>query len=169
MRIEHVTGDVFAHAATLPVPAVAHGVNCEGVMGKGVAKTVREYWPELYQTYRQACQSGLVAPGSFLAYRTPRGGWVYNLATQDKPGPHARIEWIIEAVEAMSRHAVSVGVSKIAIVRIGAGIGGLDWASVEAALRAATGAVTLVVVTPADVPSGASALPAPRQNAPAGR
>lgn len=143
MRIVELQADVFVHAAGMNPPVVAHGVNTQGVMGKGVAANVRAYWPELYTQYAQACQNGLLAPGGFLAYPTRTGGWVYNLASQDKPGKHARIEWIIEAVEAMARHAASLGIKRIAMVRIGSGIGGLAWEDVKAALLEAEGDITL--------------------------
>ena len=33
---------------------ICHQVNCQGVMGSGVAKAIREKWPEVYESYR-AC------------------------------------------------------------------------------------------------------------------
>lgn len=31
---------------------IIHGVNCQGVMGRGVALAIRERWPVVYQQYR---------------------------------------------------------------------------------------------------------------------
>lgn len=31
---------------------ICHQVNCQGVMGSGVAKAVRDKWPEVYRAYR---------------------------------------------------------------------------------------------------------------------
>lgn len=36
---------------------ICHQVNCQGVMGSGVAKQIRERWPEVYWCYRDACEN----------------------------------------------------------------------------------------------------------------
>ena len=33
---------------------IAHQVNCKGVMGSGVAKQIRDRWPEVYAMYKEA-------------------------------------------------------------------------------------------------------------------
>lgn len=42
-----IKGDLLA--ATEDV--ICHQVNCQGVMGSGVAKAIREKWPEVYKAY----------------------------------------------------------------------------------------------------------------------
>lgn len=32
---------------------ICHQVNCQGVMGSGIAKQIRERWPEVYEKYRK--------------------------------------------------------------------------------------------------------------------
>lgn len=34
---------------------ICHQVNCQGVMGSGVAKAVKEKWPEVYEAYTLYC------------------------------------------------------------------------------------------------------------------
>lgn len=46
-----VNGDVF----TTQFDAIAHQVNCQGVMNSGVAKTVRERYPEVFDAYKKLC------------------------------------------------------------------------------------------------------------------
>lgn len=46
MKIEYVKGDLLES----PFP-IAHGVNCQGVMGSGVAKQIRNKYPKAYQDY----------------------------------------------------------------------------------------------------------------------
>ena len=36
-------------------PIFCHSVNCLGVMGSGVAKSVREIFPDVYEQYREIC------------------------------------------------------------------------------------------------------------------
>ena len=34
---------------------ICHQVNCQGVMGSGVAKAIREKWPDVYRLYKIRC------------------------------------------------------------------------------------------------------------------
>lgn len=47
MEIKYFNGDVFNSNAQL----ILHGVNCLGVMGSGIAKTVKERFPNVYEEY----------------------------------------------------------------------------------------------------------------------
>jgi O-acetyl-ADP-ribose deacetylase (regulator of RNase III) len=146
MNITETQGDVFKVAATLNPPAVAHGVNTRGVMGAGVAKTVHAYWPELYKEYRALCLGGKLIAGGMYPYQTSNGGWVYNLASQDNLGRNARLSWVEESAIAMTKHAELQGITRIASVRIGCGIGGLSWKQVREVLAKVDSSVELVVV-----------------------
>lgn len=41
--IKHIKGDIFQSSADV----ILHQVNCQGVMGSGVAKQVREKYPDV--------------------------------------------------------------------------------------------------------------------------
>ena len=41
---------------------ICHQVNCQGVMGSGIARQIRERWPEVYKDYYDHC-NGWYAPG----------------------------------------------------------------------------------------------------------
>ena len=49
MPIVSVTGDLFDNSHG--VRAFAHGCNCQGSMGAGVAKTFRVRYPEMYEEF----------------------------------------------------------------------------------------------------------------------
>ena len=49
--MKHVKGDIFESGAD----AILHQVNCQGVMGSGIAKQVREKYPTVFEYYRQKC------------------------------------------------------------------------------------------------------------------
>lgn len=34
---------------------IAHQVNCQGVMGSGVAKQIKEKWPKVFEEYKEYC------------------------------------------------------------------------------------------------------------------
>lgn len=41
---------------------IAHQVNCQGVMGSGVAKQIKEKWPEVFESYKQSCEDSRIYP-----------------------------------------------------------------------------------------------------------
>ena len=50
--INHVKGDIFKGDADI----IIHQVNCQGVMGSGVAKQVKDLYPKVYVHYREYCK-----------------------------------------------------------------------------------------------------------------
>lgn len=53
--------------------------------------------------------------------------WIFNLMTQPRPGPSAKVKYIVSALEKALWRAEESNLSAIAMPRIGAGLGGLDW------------------------------------------
>lgn len=49
--VKHVKGDIFQSGADV----ILHQVNCQGVMGSGIAKQVREKYPNVYKEYKDLC------------------------------------------------------------------------------------------------------------------
>ena len=49
MKISYLFGDLIR----APEPIIAHGCNCMGVMGAGVALQIKKHFPEAYKSYRQ--------------------------------------------------------------------------------------------------------------------
>ena len=142
MLIHEYRGDMFEHIK--PGKAYAHGVNCRGVMGAGVAKEVRKRFPKNYLIYRSLCEQEGLTLGDFT-FTIEHGVMIYNLATQYNPGPHADPAAIHESVESMMYHASTVGVKAINTVRLGCGIGGLDWTDVRPVLESIDSTVKLNV------------------------
>lgn len=124
-------GDVFTTEATF----IAHGCNVDGVMGAGVAATVRSRYPSIYEAYKYVCDTGRFKVGDCYALMASDGKVILNLATQDRPGPHARYEWVAEALMEAASEAEGMMPEQdsilIAMPEIGCGIGGLDWEQVQ--------------------------------------
>jgi O-acetyl-ADP-ribose deacetylase (regulator of RNase III) len=53
MHIKIIEGDLLE----APERIICHQVNCQGVMGSGLAKQIKEKWPELYRSYKRLCDS----------------------------------------------------------------------------------------------------------------
>lgn len=132
MPIQYLSGDLFANH--VGAQTFAHGCNCAGSMGAGIAKGFRQRYPEMYAEYRQRCkaQPRQFNLGDAWLWKAEELPWVFNLGTQEKYW-HARASY--EAIEAallsMKRQADEANVVSIAMPRIGAGYGGLSWKKVR--------------------------------------
>ena len=115
-------GDIFT---LTDVTSFAHGCNCAGAMGKGIALQFRNKYPEMYLEYKELCKNGEYIPGDVFDYDYGIGH-IYNLATQLTWRTKAKLEYIEKSV------------TKIALPAIGAGLGGLEWNDVKDVLEKAS-------------------------------
>lgn len=53
MAVKIIDGDLFSTSARY----ICHQVNCQGRMGNGVAKQVRELFPDVYKHYKLLCDA----------------------------------------------------------------------------------------------------------------
>ena len=127
-------GDIFEIEG---VTSYAHGCNCMGSMGKGIAVQFRQRFPEMYINYNLMCKSGRFKPGDVYDYNYGNGH-VYNMATQYhycKPGQLAKLEYIQETLRKTLELACDAHIESIAMPKIGAGLGGLNWKDVKAVIE----------------------------------
>jgi O-acetyl-ADP-ribose deacetylase (regulator of RNase III) len=119
----HKTGNIF----TSEQIAIGHGVNCKGVMGSGIAATVRNLFPEVYEVYKQYCQRVGLHGGQMLALPTRDGRTILNLASQEKTGANARYDFLEDSVMKSFAYCEKNKLAGFALPQIGAHIGGLEW------------------------------------------
>ena len=87
--IKHIKCDIFKSGADI----ICHQVNCQGVMGSGIAKQVKEKYPIVYEKYKHHCDiyapKALLGVAQFVAtaekHGTPFLG-IFNLYAQEKFG-----------------------------------------------------------------------------------
>jgi O-acetyl-ADP-ribose deacetylase (regulator of RNase III) len=112
-------------------PVIAQGCNTQGIMGAGFALQIANTYPLVLNENKRAVAKRLFVPGSAqLVICNPKRS-VFNLATQDDLGPHARYEWVYLAFRNMAERCVVEDIPRVAIPEIGCGIGGLAWPVVE--------------------------------------
>lgn len=140
MRIEYVKGDLF----DTNIRAIAHGCNAQGVMGSGVARIVKERYPEAFRRYRNYYEKeGSLKLGDIIVVPCDYNGEnkiIVNAITQEFFGRNGRRFVSYDAVaESMAKinHMFEVyGISEIAMPQIGAGLGGGDWNVISAIIEA---------------------------------
>jgi len=116
---------------TIRTGTIAHGVNCQGVMGSGVARALYDKWPEVKEDYLK-CKDNR-ALGVVQTVQVEPSLYVVNCFTQEHYGRDGRRYASPEAIsEALDRVCNFVRKSpflpeEIYLPRIGCGLGGLDW------------------------------------------
>jgi O-acetyl-ADP-ribose deacetylase (regulator of RNase III) len=115
--------------------AIVIPVNCEGVMGKGLARAFKDRFPQKVSRYQAACVAERVRAGIpyIVSDDRPGGaaGWIVFAPTKCAWRNPSRIEWV-EAILMGLRHFVQAkGVRSIAIPALGCGAGGLLWREVN--------------------------------------
>lgn len=138
-RLSHVVGDLLASDE----PVIGHGCNTVGAMGAGIALHIANRYPEVERVYAAHCRTRDFRVGTVQAVEVvavdieAEGGpvtsrrTVLNLGTQRNPGRDATYFNVMLAMGNAFEWAISVGVKRIAIPRIGCGIAGLEWPKVE--------------------------------------
>ena len=130
---------------------IAHGVNCQGVMGSGVAKAVRAKYPHVYEAYRSRCLftegKGLLGQVQLLDSVQTDGTrtcppddllLVANCFTQDRYGTDKRYvnyEAIAQCFATLNKRVPNMYGCPLHIPKIGAGLAGGDWNVIEAIIN----------------------------------
>jgi O-acetyl-ADP-ribose deacetylase (regulator of RNase III) len=120
--ITYVESDIFSS----PAQTLVNTVNTVGVMGKGIAKTFKSIYPEMYEEYRQWCESGELSIGSLFLYRTAHK-WVLNFPTKRHWRQASRLADIAAGLDTFCQTYADEGITSIAFPQLGCGNGGLDW------------------------------------------
>lgn len=140
--IHHIKGDLFANTS---VDAYAHGVNCHGVMGKGIAVQFKQHYPHLLKAYQKYCRGFSdyeLVGGVYLHKELPKPP-VFNLFSQldyrrskERATIGAvycslcRTKLMIQEINRINI-AHHLHIKSIAMPRIGCGLGELKWEEVK--------------------------------------
>jgi O-acetyl-ADP-ribose deacetylase (regulator of RNase III) len=143
MPATFIEGDLFARS---DIRAWAHGCNCAGAMGAGIAVEFKRRFPRMFTEYKLRCADGRFGLGDVFVWNEGELT-IYNLGTQEHWRKKAQLPALSKAVGRMVSLAEKSGIDRVALPRIGAGLGGLDWPKVRAVLTDAGSAspVELVV------------------------
>lgn len=129
--------DIF----TTRLNAIAHGVNCQGVMGAGIALEVKRRYPDLFEKYKKTCfefkdenSTPTEFPfGTMYPYRVPNTNLhILNCFTQrDTAKRHGEVAISYQAIftsfSVAGAYCKENGIEELAIPQVGAGLGGGNW------------------------------------------
>ncbi|OPH62187.1 Appr-1-p processing protein [Paenibacillus ferrarius] len=129
MTIKVIEGDLLSAEEDI----IAHQVNCMGVMGSGIAKVIRNKYPEVYDQYLNEFKgkSKIELLGECQVIKTSVGKYVANLFGQFNFGGDGKKYTDEEALKgaliSLKEFAVENGLSVALPFKIGSDRGGADW------------------------------------------
>ena len=134
-RIEYRKGDLFSYVPGYHT-ILAHGVNCQGVMGSGVAKTFKEKYPRAFDDYIHFLKCfdnyGCAPIGEVCFTRVGNDLTLASMFTQEFYGKDGKKYMSYEAFFNSFLQVADYFVeSTIVMPKIGAGLGGGDWEIIE--------------------------------------
>lgn len=132
MEIKYVLGDILSpNDNETQGVIICHQVNCQGVMGAGLAKQVKTKFPSVYHAYKEKCDAlGSKNLGSvqFCSCLSEAGYIVANVFGQDRYGTDKRYTNYNALKKAFSAVAQAFPNDAIRIPYLmGCGLAGGDW------------------------------------------
>lgn len=117
---------------------IAHGCNCKGIMGAGVALAIRHTWPKAYSQYVNLCRQyddssemlGMVQVVQVGDREGFANLYVANCFTQDSYGSDGKVYADIKAITEALGNAIAFAETNnlpLYLPKIGSGLGGLKW------------------------------------------
>ena len=121
-RIQYVKGDLFESKAQV----IVNTVNCQGVMGKGLALEFKQRYPDMFEVYQKDCKSGKLRIGRPTLYKKS-SPWILNFPTKNYWRLPSKLEYLEKGLEFLVAHYQKVGITSIAFPKLGAQNGKLSW------------------------------------------
>lgn len=127
MTVHFVKGDIFKTEAQ----SIVITVNTVGVMGKGIALGAKLKYPGVMKNYVQRCRSGELVIGKMLTYPIGEDKQLILFPTKITWQKPSKIEWIEQGLEKLASHYKQQGITSLAIPKLGATNGMLEWEIVK--------------------------------------
>lgn len=122
----YLESDLFSS----PAQTLVNTVNTEGVMGKGVAKTFKQKYPEMFAEYKRLCDHKELRIGTLMLWRGA-DHWVLNFPTKTTWRLPSRLSYIEEGLKKLVASYEELGIASISFPPLGCGNGNLDWREVK--------------------------------------
>ena len=147
LLLKEVSGDILLSKAA----AIVHGVAPRDDFKQGLALSLRERWPSMYQDFHHYCHNTSPKPGSLWTWQGVGGFICINLLTQEAPASHgqhpghATLENVHHALKELEKEVKRLNLKSLAITRLGTGVGGLDWKDVKPLIEKHLGHLSIPV------------------------
>ena len=138
MPITYKNGCLIEGFKAGEVRAIAHQANCFNTMGSGVAKALREAFPEIYEADCQTEKGSRDKLGS-LSWTFNEHGMMFNLYGQYNYGydgsQYTDLDALEQSFKVMKLFLDATDVTHVGLPKLGCGLAGANWADVEAIIE----------------------------------
>ena len=128
--IEYKTGSIFSSEAE----ALVNPVNCDGIMGRGLALQFKQKFPNNFLAYLGHHERHGLRTGRMFVFDTGQilgTRYIVNFPTKKHWQEKSRIEYIESGLDALKAEVLVKYIGSVAIPAIGCGLGGLGWLQVR--------------------------------------
>jgi O-acetyl-ADP-ribose deacetylase (regulator of RNase III) len=134
--MRHIKGNAINIMLQTPHSVLFHQVNCQGVMGSGIALEIKKRFPQHYKDYKEYCAYGSCLGQNVLTYVDETSNAVVGVFGQQYYGKgkrHTNYSALIMGISSeISRMRYTRNKPTYILPKyIGCGLGGGDWAIVE--------------------------------------
>lgn len=140
-----------------PAQTLVNTVNTVGIMGKGIAKDFKHYYPEMFEHYKKLCQNQEFDVGQLLLRKEERvicrgkptdqfrKRWVLNFPTKRHWRAKSKLEYIDAGLNKFVHEYARRGIKSVSFPQLGVGNGGLDWQDVQKLMKEYLGKLDIPV------------------------
>lgn len=119
--------------------AIIHQANCQNTMGGGIARLIREKYPEAYEVDRRTTVGDINKLGKFSWVKARDGKFIYNCYGQFRYGAetrHTNYEAVHNGLSAIKKHAEERGLTSLSLpYNMGCALGGGSWRIVRSIIE----------------------------------
>lgn len=124
--IEYIEGDIF----NSPAQVIVNTVNTVGVMGKGLALSFKQKYPDMFNSYRTACEKKQLTIGKLMLWYAP-DHWILLFPTKENWRNPSKLEYIEKGLVKFEQTYAEKNITSIAFPKLGCGNGELNWDDVR--------------------------------------
>lgn len=120
------------------VEALVNPVNCVGVHGKGLAKTIATRYAGACLEFTKRCRAGFIRPGrvAVISLLDTQGvRYIVFFPTKDHWRNPSKMIYIEKGLEDLVSVVNASKITSIAIPALGCGLGGLSWSDIEPRIK----------------------------------
>lgn len=140
-----------------PAQTLVNTVNTVGVMGRGIAKDFKHYYPRMFEHYRTICRAHQLDVGQLILSkeepvlwrRKPTGQqrerWVLNFPTKRHWRAKSKLDYVENGLEKFVKTYAQRGIKSVSFPQLGVGNGGLKWPVVQEMMEDYLGSLDIPV------------------------
>lgn len=119
-------GNIFSSSAE----AIVITVNCEGVMGAGIALDAKNRWPTIYDSYSKKCELKEFKIGDIMWERS-ESQQVALFPTKNLWRAPSNLSFLRDGLETLRNDIIRKSITSVAVPHLGCSNGGLTWSDVK--------------------------------------